>query len=427
MNSLATLALLLPTTAVEPTVPAPVHERPSFIIVVFDDMGKYDLEVDATIATPRIDAFRAASRVFERAYTQSSMCSPSRVALTGDLGRRHGIGRRIGKIELNDLAPTPTLASRLKSAGWSTCIAGKWHLSSGQNYDLATAPAMFGFDAARGVAAFNPQATKPGGSYFDWLRLDDGTFADSTEYMTAAQPAAAAEWWNETEGPKFLWLGFSAAHDPFHEAPAPYYTGPPTTTTREQFESMVEAADDRFGAFLDSIALEHTYVFVWSDNGTPDKASEPPQVPGKLKRSMYEGGIGTPFYVQGPTVESGTTRRLVSMVDLYATIVDLANVRGGTPDSYSFADELGGVSTTFGERDWVFAERFSPNGFPAVYASRERALVRRDGWKLILEEVNGVEKSRELFHLPTDPLENTPLTNPSIESQLDAILSTAFP
>ncbi|MBW1879001.1 MAG: hypothetical protein JRJ84_11605, partial [Deltaproteobacteria bacterium] len=54
------------------------------------------------------------------------------------------------------------------------------------------------------------------------------------------------------------------------------------------------------------------------------------------------------------------------------------------------------------QRDFVFAERFRPNGF--VPHEMMRRTVREERWKLIVND--GVE---ELYDLETDPLEATNL------------------
>jgi arylsulfatase B len=353
------------------------------------------------------------------------MCSPSRTCLLGQYGRRFGIGRIILKTDANDLAPAPSLATALRSSGYSTAFVGKWHLSSGLNYDLNSAPGLFGFDSWRAVASHNPAATKVGGNYFDWGRIDDGIYTESLEYIPTAQAAAAVEWWNSTDGPKFLWLSFTSAHEPLHVPPAELYSGPVPITPRDQFEAMVEALDNRIAFFLDSIDRASTFVFFFSDNGTPDDSAEsPPQQLGKLKRTLYEGGIGTPFFVQGPTVRAGETRRLVSSVDLFATILDLASSEISSPDSISFADELAPRSSTT-LRPWIFAERFGPNGWSSSLPfpnTRERAISRADGWKLHVQEISGVEVSRELFDLVSDPDELAPVNSPAIEAELQTLL-----
>ncbi len=413
----AMLTSLLPLALFAAVSTAP---DPSFLVIVLDDVGYYDLVEDETIATPAMDSIASVSARFTRAYVTAPMCSPSRTCITGEYGRRHGIGRIIRTNESNDLDPTPTLATRLRSAGWKTCLVGKWHLSSGKNYSLANAPSFFGFDNWRAVATHNIP------DYFTWQRVDDGVTTLSTEYATAAQAEAAVDWWGSTPGAKFLWLSFSAVHTPLQTPPAPYYQGPPPVNARQRMEAMLEAVDNRVGFMLESMDLSNTYVVLWSDNGANNGSSEAPQQIFKLKRTLYEGGIRTPLYFMGPGIAPGDRTELVSTVDFYQTVLDLADLGGGTVDSLSFAGALGGVQTTQ-MRQWIFAERFTPNfdwvaGPPAKWPSRERTIRRADGWKLIVEEKNGKVNKRQLFDLNEDPEERRPSQNHRVEAQLLTLL-----
>jgi arylsulfatase A-like enzyme len=396
-------------------------DRPDVIVIIADDVGEFDV---ANVATPNLDRLRAASVDFPRAYTSASMCSPSRTALTGLYPNRLGIGRIVQKSEANDLKlGADTIAARLRSKGYASCHVGKWHLSSGLNYPAEDGPGLFGFDAWRATATHNLQATLVGGGFFQWTRVDDGVAAVTTEYATTAQVDAAIQWWNGTNGPKFLWLAFSAAHNPYHVPPAALTGGLAPTDNRGMFEAAIVAMDTEIGRLRASIQGE-PFVFFWSDNGTPSDAVAPVQDPTKVKRSMYDGGVGTPFYVSGPGVTPTSSRRLVSSIDIYATVLDLARIHGAPNDSFSFADVLGGRSST-APRRYAFAERFTPNfdplNPPATLTSRER--MATDGvWKLMVEEDGGLENFRALFHLPSDPTESNPLPNPAKEAELQLVL-----
>jgi len=409
--------------------------RPLDVVLVdLDDVGTFDLEDDPTVATPNLDAFRASSARFARAYTTGPVCSASRVsALLGVYSRRQGIGRIIKKGDPNDVEQdAPTLADAFTRAGYRTCKVGKWHLSAGVEYPLEDAPELLGFEFARAVASHNLGATAGAGTYFSWGRIDDGVETVTTEYATAAQARAAREWWLEHEGePRFLWLSFTAAHAPFHEAPAPYYTGPPTAGDgRLEFESMIEALDDRLGTVLEVLDPCTTLVVVSCDNGSA--MPPPPPVPVFAKAGapgVTELAIETPLYVRGPGIRPGARRQLVSVLDLWATLEELLGLPIPAPtDGVSFAGALVPWSSA-PPREWLFAERFFPNYAPelgepgpAGFNARERAIVRADGWKLRVDETGGAEAFRGLFHLPSDPLELAPVDDPALELELQALL-----
>jgi arylsulfatase B len=399
--------------------------RKNLAVIVLDDIGKYDVK---NVDTPTLDSFAAGAVSFFRANTTSSMCSPSRTALTGSFGQRIGIGRIILKTDPKDMPlGTPTIASHLQAAGYATCMVGKWHLSSGLNYTLEDAPGLFGFDTWRAVASHNPAATleTEDGTYFNWGRIDDGVLTPTTQYMTEAQSEAAIDWWQQTSGPKFLWLAYNAAHAPFHMPPSNLLPRGYTLqglTNRDLFEPMIMAVDHSLQSVLDVLDDGNTVVMMFSDNGTPQDATAPAQDPTKVKMSMFEGGVGTIFLASAPGVAPTLHRRLVSTLDVFATCLDLAKVPfvSGDFDSLSFADSLGGVSTT-PLRTASYAARFGPNGF-GPYNTRERMVRDKDNFKLIIREVLGVETSRELYNLSSDPSESSPLNDPAKEAELEAIL-----
>jgi arylsulfatase A len=411
--------------------PETVELHPSILVVVLDDIGEYEF---ATIDLPTIDAMAAEGISFERARTIASVCSPSRMVLCGEYGRRRGIGAIVKPLEAHDLsADVPTLADKLAAEDYATGFFGKWHLSKASV--AAEAPQQSGFEVARAVATHNlflqlSDGSGPG-NYTNWDRIDDGVLSIETEYATAAQTDALIAWWQATEGPKFAWLALSAAHEPFDTPPAEFLPPPPpppghALSLRERYELSIEAIDNRLAHLFASIDTSGAFVFLWSDNGTP-KNVVLNQDPAKVKGSGYEGGIATPLIAVPPTSwpwqGSGSPvalrRRLVSTIDLHDTILELAHALqgNGTNDSVSFANELGPY---FGEglRDWVFAETFEPNG-PGPYTERERVVADRFDYKLLVREEAGVEVFRALYELPD---ESTPVADPVKEAELQAIL-----
>lgn len=419
-------AALVAQVSLGPRV-ALVESQPDIAVIVADDFSKFDL---GDIPTPQLDSLRAASTWFGRANTACSMCSPSRASITGQYGRRFNLGRIIQKGEVFDIpAGTTTVASKLRDAGYLTAHVGKWHLSGGVNYPLNDAPGLLGFDYWRAMATHNPAATLqpgPGGSYDEWGRVDDGVYSVETTYMTTAQTDAAVAWWEENEGcgaPRFLWVSYNTPHAPFHVPPAsampPGFGFPTDPDGRAMYELMVQSMDHEIGRLLG--ALDGALVMFWADNGTP--IADAAQDPDKIKQSMYEQGIGTPFFVRPASGRPfGGKRRLVSMVDLFGTLCDVAGAPWipGDVDSLSFADAIGYTSST-SVRTWSFAERYNPNG-TGVPNRRERMVRSSDNYKLIVEEQSGIESFRGLFDLTADPSESFPVNDPAKEAELQAIL-----
>ena len=129
--------------------------RPNIIILLADDMGYGDLSSygHPTITTPNIDGL-ARDGIRFTSFMTSPVCVPSRVQLmTGRYPPRvdlsGGTGSEgTGGLQDNEL----TLAEGLKKAGYSTGMAGKWHLGYKEKKHL---PTNNGFDTWFGLPYSN--------------------------------------------------------------------------------------------------------------------------------------------------------------------------------------------------------------------------------------------------------------------------------
>src|SRR5688572_6918571 len=119
--------------------------RPNILFIVGDDMGYADLGFHGCkdIPTPNLDALAAAGVRFTSGYVSGPYCSPTRAGLlTGRYQSRFGH-------EFNPDGPgngmpltETTVADRLKTAGYTTGLVGKWHLGAQPEYH----PLKRGFD-----------------------------------------------------------------------------------------------------------------------------------------------------------------------------------------------------------------------------------------------------------------------------------------
>ena len=110
---------------------------PHIVLIMADDMGFGDvaaLNPDSKIPTPHLDQLSRDGMTFLDAHSPSAVCTPTRYALvTGRYCWRSKLKRGV----LNGYGPPliekdrPTLASVLKSAGYTTGVVGKWHLGLG--------------------------------------------------------------------------------------------------------------------------------------------------------------------------------------------------------------------------------------------------------------------------------------------------------
>lgn len=120
--------------------------RPNIILINIDDLGWRDVSFMGSnfFETPHIDALSKKGMLFTDGYASAANCAPSRANLmTGQWPQRHGIytvgNSDRGKTEDRKLIPTKnivsladsllTLPEVLKDNGYTTCHAGKWHLT----------------------------------------------------------------------------------------------------------------------------------------------------------------------------------------------------------------------------------------------------------------------------------------------------------
>jgi arylsulfatase A-like enzyme len=87
-----------------------------------DTLGAYG---NRRIRTPHLDRLAGQGVVFEQAYCTQPVCSPSRASvLTGLYPHAHGVLQNNVPLP----AGVPTLAERLRPAGYACGYVGKWHL-----------------------------------------------------------------------------------------------------------------------------------------------------------------------------------------------------------------------------------------------------------------------------------------------------------
>lgn len=128
---------------------------PNLIFIMADDLGYGDLSAfggHPTSETPRLDQLADEGMRFVSMYSASPVCSPSRSSvLTGRLMTRNGVWpgvfgpASVGGLALNE----STLPALLKTGGYETFMAGKWHLGVGEGG--AYLPWKRGFDHYYGV------------------------------------------------------------------------------------------------------------------------------------------------------------------------------------------------------------------------------------------------------------------------------------
>jgi arylsulfatase A-like enzyme len=158
--AVALAALAACTTPERPAAALPaLPERPNILVIVADDLGYSDLGAfGGEIATPHIDALAAGGRLLTNFHTRA-VCSPTRASLlsgadhhlagignmaevvgssvqhsrpeSAPWGRAHGFDfDNIPAGYQGHLRPQAlSMAELLRAGGYSTFMAGKWHLA----------------------------------------------------------------------------------------------------------------------------------------------------------------------------------------------------------------------------------------------------------------------------------------------------------
>lgn len=203
-------------------------QRPNIVFILADDMGYSDIGCyGSEIATPNLDALAGSGLRFSSFYN-NPRCCPSRASLlTGLYSHQVGFGLMAddyGKYPFpaykGDLSQNcVTLAEALRSGGYRTAMAGKWHLTPPMIESKHNWPMQRGFDRFFGTI---------GGacSYYDPATLVDGNErvrANNDFYYTDAIGDHAVKFVDEFAGaadrkPFFLYSAFTAPHWPLQAA-----------------------------------------------------------------------------------------------------------------------------------------------------------------------------------------------------------------
>lgn len=209
---------------------APGKRQPNIILILSDDMGFSDIGCyGGEIRTPNLDQLAADGIRFTQFYN-TARCCPTRASLMTGL-HPHQAG--VGHMERDEnmqaysghiTARTVTIAEVLKSAGYGTYMAGKWHLSTGDTSERTRAywPLQRGFDRYYGtlrgavnyydpcalirdntlISAYNDPQYKPEKYYFTHAISDHAVqFIDDHMLHTPDKPF-------------FAYVAYTAAHWP---------------------------------------------------------------------------------------------------------------------------------------------------------------------------------------------------------------------
>lgn len=206
----------------------PLKKKPNIIVILADDMGYADIGCfGSETKTPNLDEMAAQGLKMTQFYN-ASRCCPSRASLlTGLYQHQAGVGDMMntrkepqyqGFLNKNCV----TIAEALKPYGYTTLMAGKWHVGQAkENW-----PLQRGFDRYFGLI-------DGAGSYFGpypyranqklTIALDNQEFTPGKDYYsTDAYTNYAIDFIDQnkdTGKPFFLYLAYQAPHWPLQALP----------------------------------------------------------------------------------------------------------------------------------------------------------------------------------------------------------------
>ncbi len=380
--------------------------KPNVLLICVDDLkpllGCYG---DKVVKSPSIDRLATRGVLFEKAFCNQAVCSPSRNALLTGL-RPQTLG--IYELSTNFRKSVPgavTLPQHFKANGYRAEGLGKiFHVGHGNVNDEASwsvphySPKTISYalkennppTSTREQALFEnkTEAWKlPRGAPAESADVPDNAYGDGAIADEAIKRLAAAK--QQPDAPFFLAVGFLKPHLPF-VAPKKYWDlydpasfklpelkqapegapefAPTTWGELRQYKDMPESGpltdeqtrhlihgyhaatsymDAQLGkvlAALDANGLaENTIIVLWGDHGwhLGDHGMW-------CKHTNYEQAAHIPLIVSAPGISGGQrTQALVESCDIYPTLAELTNLPAPKQgDGRSFASVLKNPATS---------------------------------------------------------------------------------
>lgn len=422
------------------------------ILIVADDLGKYDLSVygNPYIKTPNIDQLANEGVLFNSGYATAAVCSPSRAGfMTGRYQQRFGyhlqphprypknrfelwafrnlintsylspedFGSYPNKNEKNMGLPGSEIAisELLKHNGYRTAWIGKWHLG----YNEPLLPKNFGFDYRYGcyeaytlfadpkdktivnarIKEFTDKVIWKGGRKDACSIRENEIEIDEKEYITYAFFNRAKQFIStSSDKPFFVYLPITAPHTPY-QAPKDIYDSLSHIPEHNKrvYYSMIVALDNAIGDLITHLKetgkYENTFIIFTSDNGAAlysETVDNKPLNGGKM--TLFEGGINVPFMMNCPSLISKPAKinAPVSLLDIFPTIAEATGIELPVDREYD------GISLLKYNSDKLISQERNELYWYSDYNSA----VRTGNEKLI---INTLDNEMDYFDLQNDP------------------------
>ncbi len=386
-----------------------IAKEPNVVVFLVDDLGYMDIGAnnpDCFYDTPNIDRLSDSGMRFTDGYAANPVCSPTRYSLmTGKYPTRVQAtnffsGKRSGKFNpaplVDDMAAEEiTIAEELKTKGYATFFAGKWHL--GHSEELY--PQGQGFDInIGGWSRGGPYTGKKYFAPFENPQME--VESPEGEHLPARLARDTAEFIEANKDQPFLaYLSFYSVHTPLQGRPdlVEKYKARAAEIAGEEFAdeeqvfgdkprqvrvlqkhavyaAMVEAMDEAVGTVLDQLdasgVADNTIVVFTSDNGglSTSEGSPTSNLPLRGGKGwVYEGGIREPWIIRYPGVtEPGSvSEEMICSIDLFPTVAAAAGIEiGHLVDGIDLTPALRGESLDRQSLYWHYPHYSNQGGIP---------------------------------------------------------------
>lgn len=437
-------------------------ERPNLLLFMPDQLRADSVGAfgNPVVRTPAIDALAARGVRFANAYSQHSVCAQSRISMfTGRYP--HVAGHRTLE---HLLAPDePNVFARLKDGGYHVALAGARGDMLGPGVTRASSD-RFGFTTPPDLGdlgRWHHSPFEPGSKQYD--AFYGGVLDGDLFELDAATVATAVDWL--TDGlpePWCLLVALMFPHPPFTverrwyapyegvDVPAPVppppdFHGKPGfyreihrrygldrmdaddwAELRRTYYAMISRVDHQLALVLDALAAagqaDRTVTFFFTDHG--EYLGDFGLVE-KWPAGVDDVLVRNPLIVHDPRAAAagGVASSFVELVDLTATLEDLAGLSPGLHFGRSFAPLLADPSAphrdaAFSEGGYLLAEEpLLEAGDEGQYRHKQAIqhdrtelvgrvmAVRTDDWCYVERLYEGPE----LYDRRTDPCETTNL------------------
>lgn len=437
--------LLIGSVVQQCTVPTEKARKPNFIIILADDLGYGDLGVfgHLTIRTPNLDRMAAEGQKWTNFYASAPACTPSRAGLlTGRLPIRSGMTSENHHVLFNDSKgglpeSELTIASVLKTSGYTTGCIGKWHLGNLPEYT----PNAHGFDYFFGMPCGHDEDLREGIDYFSGMSspkveyfnaplMRNNKVIDRPTDLTSITKSFTKEAVHFIEQnkdkPFFLYLAHTAPHVPLFSSQEFK-----NKSLAGVYGDVVEELDWSVGEVLAALKQygldNNTFVVFTSDNGPWTAFRELGGSAGLLSggkgsRGTFEGGLRVPtIFRWSERLKPGIVMEVATGLDLLPTISKLANVSLPDDRIYDGYD----ISPV------MFETGKNPRNVVFYYRDTKVLAIRKEKYKVHFEvrsdNNNDIFTSEDvplLFNLEIDPSEKVNIADkyPEVIEEMKELL-----